>query len=117
MPGNSLTYTETFGGVTGNVTQSHIHFGGRSVAGAFFVFLCANLGNGPAGTPASPVLCGMVSGTVTAANVVAAPGQDISAGDFAALLRVPRSGDAYVNVHSVKFPAVEIRGEARAGDD
>lgn len=54
---------------------------------------------------------------MTPANVVAAPGQNISAGDFAALLRVLRSGDAYVNVHSVKFPAVEIRGQVRAGDD
>jgi hypothetical protein len=117
VQGNSLTYTETFGGLTSNVTQSHIHFGERAVAGAFFVFLCSNLGNGPAGTPACPAAGGTVTGTVTAANVLAVSGQNISAGDFAALLRILRSGDAYVNVHSVKFPAGEIRGQVRAGED
>jgi hypothetical protein len=115
--GNSLTYTETFNGLTSSVTQSHIHFGERGVPGAFFVFLCTNLGNGPAGTPACPAAGGTVSGTVTAANVVAVPAQNISAGDFAALLRILRSGDAYVNVHTVKFPAGEIRGQVRAGED
>jgi len=115
--GNSLTYTETFSGLTSNVTQSHIHFGERAVAGSIFVFLCSNLGNGPAGTPACPAAGGTVSGTVTAANVIGVSGQNISAGDFAALLRILRSGDAYVNVHTVKFPAGEIRGQVRAGED
>jgi|SRR5690242_3169159 CHRD domain-containing protein len=115
--GDSLTYTESFAGLTSNVTQSHIHFAERSVAGSFFVFLCTNLGNGPAGTPACPAAGGTVTGTVTAANVLGVPGQNISAGDFAALLRILRSGDAYVNVHTVKFPAGEIRGQVRAGED
>ena len=111
VQGNSLTYTETFSGFSTNVTQSHIHFGERAVSGAFFVFLCSNLGNGPAGTPACPAAGGTVSGTVTAANVLGVAGQNISKGDFAALLRILRSGDAYVNVHTVKFPVGEIRGQ------
>src|SRR5690348_14065239 len=78
--GDSLTYTESFAGLTSNVTQSHIHFAERSVAGSFFVFLCTNLGDGPAGTPACPAAGGTVTGTVTAANVLGVPGQNISAG-------------------------------------
>src|SRR5215470_14304152 len=31
-----------------NPTQSHIHFGSRSQSGGISVFLCSNLGNGPA---------------------------------------------------------------------
>jgi CHRD domain len=115
--GNSLTYTETFDGLTSSVTQSHIHFGERAVAGAIFVFLCSNLGNGPSGTPSCPAAGGTVSGSVTAADVIGVSGQNISAGDFLALLRILRSGDAYVNVHTVKFPGGEIRGQVRAGED
>lgn len=117
VQGNTLTYTETFGGLTSDVTQSHIHFGQRAVAGAFFVFLCSNLGNGPAGTPACPVHGGTVTGTVSASSVVAVAKQNIAAGDFAALLRILRSGDAYVNVHTVNFPGGEIRGQVSAAED
>ena len=117
VKGDSLTYTESFGGLTSNVTQSHIHFGERSLAGNIFVFLCTNLANGPAGTPACPAGGGTVTGTVTAASVIGVPGQNITAGDFAALLRILRSGDAYVNVHTIRFPAGEIRGQVRAGED
>jgi CHRD domain len=115
--GNSLTYTETFSGLTSNVRQSHIHFGQRALAGNVFVFLCTNLGNGPAGTPACPAAGGTVTGTVTAASVLGVPSQNISAGNFAALLRILRSGDAYVNVHTDNFPAGEIRGQLRGGED
>jgi hypothetical protein len=115
--GISLTYTETFSGLTSPVTQSHIHFAQRGVPGSVFVFLCTNLGNGPAGTPACPAGGGTVTGTITAASVLGVAGQNITAGDFAALLRILRSGDAYVNVHTVRFPAGEIRGQLRASED
>src|SRR5262245_53370545 len=70
--GDSLTYTETFNdGFTSPVTQSHIHFGQRGVNGGVFLFLCSNLGNGPAGTPACPTGAGTVTRTVTAADFVA----------------------------------------------
>jgi hypothetical protein len=49
--------------------------------------------------------------------VLGVAGQNIPAGDFAALLRILRSGDAYVNVHTVRFPAGEIRGQLRASED
>ena len=44
-------------------------------------------------------------------------GQDISAGQFDELLQAIRSGFTYANVHSVKFPAGEIRGQIKVGDD
>ena len=117
VQGNTLVYTETFSGLTSPVTQSHIHFGERGVAAPFFVFLCTNLGNGPAGTPACPANGGTVTGTITAGSVKAVASQNITAGDFAGLLRILRSGDAYVNVHTQNFPGGEIRGQVSAAED
>src|SRR5260370_29359756 len=82
VQGNTLTYTETFSGFTTNVTQSHIHFGERAVSGAFFVFLCSNLGNGPAGTPARPAARGTASGTGTGGHVLVGSRHNTSPGAF-----------------------------------
>ncbi len=111
ISGDSLTYTLTFSGLTSDATQAHLHFGQPGVAGGVFLFLCTNLGNGPDGTPACPVSGGSVTRTVTAADFVALSAQNVTAGDFGGALRIIRSGDAYANVHSVKFPAGEIRGQ------
>ena len=61
----SVTYTLTYSNLTSNVTQAHIHFGQVHVPGGIFLFLCTNLGNGPAGTPACPNPSGTVTGTLT----------------------------------------------------
>jgi hypothetical protein len=108
---DSISYTLTFSGLTSNATQAHLHFGEPGVNGGIFVFLCTNLGNGPAGTPACPAACGTVSGTLTAANVVSIAAQNVTSGDFAAVRRIIASGDAYANIHTVNFPAGEIRGQ------
>jgi hypothetical protein len=108
-----LTYTLTYSGLSAPVTQAHIHFGKNHVAGGIIVFLCTNLGNGPAGTPACPASSGTVSGTVTAASVVAVPGQNVTAGDFDALEDALTSDTAYANIHTKKFPEGEIRGQLR----
>ena len=119
----TLTYTLTYTDVgktspgTGTVTQAHIHFGKEHVAGAVMVFLCTNLGNGPAGTPACPDNSGTVTGTITAAQVLGIAGQNVSAGDFEALVRALTSHTAYANVHTTFFPAGEIRGQVRGSDD
>src|SRR5215470_6945390 len=83
----TLTYTDvgTTAPLTGTVTQAHIHFGKRHDSGGVLVFFCSNLGNGPAGTPACPPNSGTVSGTLTAASVVAIAGQNVKALDFDAL--------------------------------
>jgi hypothetical protein len=76
------------------------------------VFLCSNLGNGPAGTASCPgTTSGEVTGTITAAQVIGPVPQGITAGEFDELLEAIRAGVAYVNVHTSTFPAGEIRGQ------
>ena len=114
-----IQYTLTYSKVgttppsTGTVTQAHIHFGKNHASGGILVFFCSNLDNGPAGTQACPANEGTVSGTWTAANVVAIPGQNVTAGDFNALADALLSGTAYANIHTTAFPAGEIRGQVR----
>jgi hypothetical protein len=116
--GNRLTYTETFSNLTSSVTQSHIHFAQRGVNGGIFLFLCSNLGKGPAGTPACPAGGGTVTRTVTAADLVPVAAQNVTAPvSFTSAVRILRSGDAYANVHTVNFPAGEIRGQVNLGDN
>jgi hypothetical protein len=107
----TVQYTLTYSGLTSPVTQAHIHFGKKHAAGGIIAFLCSNLGNGPAGTPACPQFEGTVSGTITAEGVVAQAPQNVSAGDFDALVAALTTRTGYGNVHSTKFPAGEIRGQ------
>jgi len=58
-----------------------------------------------------------VTGTITAAGVVAVPTQNITAGDFRAVEAILESNTAYGNIHTVRFPAGEIRGQVRKGGD
>jgi CHRD domain len=108
--GTAIDYTETFGSLTSSVTQSHIHFGGPFQSGGIVVFLCSNLGNGPAGTQACPAGGGTISGTIVPANVISVANQNIVAGDLAAVIAAIRADRAYVNVHTANFPGGEIRG-------
>ena len=112
----TLNYTLTYSGLTSSVTQAHIHFGKVHVAGGIFVFLCTNLGNGPAGTPLCPAAGGTVSGTITAAGVLGVAAQNVTAGDFDAVVQIITSDTAYANVHTTKFPAGEIRGQITHGN-
>jgi hypothetical protein len=123
--GDQLSYTLSYTGPFdtdspgGTVTQSHIHFGEPAMNGGISAFLCTNLGNGPAGTPACPTPNGTVSGTITAAQVIGPTGQGIQPGEFAELVRALRAGAAYANVHTTTRPAGEIRGQisAKHGDE
>jgi hypothetical protein len=109
---SSLTFTLKYSGLSGPATGAHIHFGQRGVNGAIFVFFCG----GP--KPACPAgTSGTLTGTITAADVVGVPAQGITAGSFADLVRILRSGDAYVNVHTANFPAGEIRAQLSGGGD
>ena len=108
-----LSYSD----LEGAVQQAHIHFGQKDVNGAIVVFLCTNLGNGPAGTQPCPAPPATISGTATAADMVnLAAAQGIAAGEFAELVRAIRAGRAYANVHSTKFPGGEIRDQLAPGD-
>ena len=108
----TLMYTLTFSGTNATVTQSHIHFGKRHVGGGIIVFLCSNLGNGPAGTPACPA-SGTVTGTLTPAEVVGPTPQGVTPGNFAGLVEALDNNTAYGNIHTTTFPAGEIRGQIR----
>jgi hypothetical protein len=115
----TLTYSLTYSGLA-NVTQAHIHFGKEHVAGGIMVFFCTNLANGPAGTPACPDDTGgevTVTGTVMAAGVVGPTAQNITAGDFAAVVAALASNTVYGNIHTKLFPAGEIRGQVHADRD
>jgi hypothetical protein len=108
---NTIAYELTYGGLSAAVTQAHIHFGQPAVNGAISVFLCSNLGNGPAGTQPCPN-SGTISGLITADQVVNnAAAQGIGAGNIDALIDVLREQLTYVNVHTSAFPGGEIRGQ------
>jgi len=117
----TITYTLTYSGLSANVTQAHIHFGKVHTPGGIIVFFCSNLPNPPAGTQACPAISGTVTGTITAANVIGPMAQNVTAGDFDAISDAITSNTAYGNIHTVKFPGGEIRGQIhradRGGDD
>jgi len=118
----TIAYNLSYENLQGTVTQSHIHFGQKSVAGSIVIWLCqtaAAPAPAAAGTvptcpdsASSPVT---VSGTVTAANVIAAStaSQQIAAGELAEVIAAIRAGVAYGNVHSSLSPGGEIRGQLR----
>lgn len=121
--GDSVDYTLSYSGLEDDATQAHIHFGQKSVNGGISVWLCGN----PSATPPvvtpppgfnkpCPLRAGTVTGTFDADDVVGgAAAQGIAAGELAEILRAIRSGVAYANVHSKKFPGGEIRAQLRRG--
>jgi hypothetical protein len=114
--GQSLRFVLRYRAMESPVTQSHIHFGQKSVNGGISIFFCSNLGNGPAGTPPCPQPApgeyAEVTGTRTAADMAGgASAQGIAPGEFAELVRALRAGVAYANVHSITWPGGEIRGQ------
>jgi hypothetical protein len=112
QPGDAaIEFELSYGGLTGDVQQAHIHFGQKSVNGGIAIFLCTNLGNGPAGTPPCPPAPAAISGTLLPEGVVGPAAQGIGPGEWEELLRAIRKGVAYVNVHSTTFPGGEIRAQ------
>jgi hypothetical protein len=106
----TIRYTLRYSGLEGDVQQAHVHFGKRAVNGGIVLFLCSNLDNGPAGTPACPQ-SGTVTRTVGADDIVALDAQGIEAGNFAEVLAAIRAGRTYANVHSTKWPGGEVRAQ------
>lgn len=106
--GSQIDYTLSYSGFVNTPSVAHIHFGQFGVSGGVFAFLCGG-GGKPDCPPAGAG--GEVTGTIAAADVQAIPAQNVEAGDFNALLGAIRHGTAYVNVHTDKFMAGEIRGQ------
>ena len=114
--GEVIQYTETYSGLQGTVTQSHIHVGQLGVNGSVVIFLCQTAAN-PDPTDLAPPCPqeGTVSGTITAANVIAGntTSQQLAAGDLAAVIAAIRAVAAYANVHTTLSPGGEVRGQIR----
>jgi hypothetical protein len=83
----TLTWKLTFSKLTGAVGSAHIHIGKPGKAGNVMVALCGPCRSGRGG----------------------------SAGLTNAQLKTIRAGGAYVNLHTAKNAAGEIRGQVRAG--
>jgi hypothetical protein len=114
--GETISYTETYSGLQGSVTQSHIHVGQLGVNGSVVIFLCQTAANpDPTGLAPECPQEGTVSGTITTANVIAGAeaSQQLAKGDLVAVLAAIRAGAAYANVHSDVSPGGEIRGQIR----
>lgn len=109
--GSAIEWELSYADLEGAVLQSHIHFGPPNNTGGISVFLCTNLGNGPAGTPLCPPAPATISGLATSVHVIGPAGQGIEAGALAELVDAMRDGKTYVNVHTAKWPAGEIRSQ------
>ena len=116
----TLTYTGPF---TSDVQQAHIHFGKSRDSGGIVVWLCQTTAK-PAPmqvamiTPTCPTPSptATVTGTITLDNVLAVPGQNVTANDFDAITDAITSHTAYANIHTANFPGGEIRGQVHAGE-
>lgn len=113
-----LKYSE----LEGAVQQSHIHFGQAGVNGGITVFLCTNLGNGPAGTQPCPAPPATISGTIAVADVspnipatAAARTQGLNTGEMDELVAAMRAGATYVNVHTTLWQGGEVRSQIENG--
>jgi hypothetical protein len=113
--GTSLDYTLFYTNLESPISQSHIHFGAPAINGGVVMFLCVT-NQTPAGVPLPkpcvPGTSGVVTGTLTAADVGAgAAAQGIAAGEYAEIIRAMRAGAAYANVHTTNNASGEIRGQ------
>lgn len=113
----SIDYELTYSGLQGTVRQAHIHVAQLSVNGSIVIWLCGTATNpGPAGTQTCPQ-SGTITGTITAANVVAGSPpnpQQLIVGDLDGAIAALRADAAYANVHTDLSPGGEIRGQLRA---
>lgn len=107
--GTVLSFQMSWSGLSSAPAVAHVHLGQFFANGAVSFFLCGGGGQPdcPAETAAS------ISGTVTAANVMAVPAQGLRAGDLDQILNGMRRGDTYANIHTplAGFPGGECRGQ------
>jgi len=109
----TIQWELAYSDLQGSALQAHIHFGQHAVNGGVSVFLCTNLGNGPAGTPACPSPNANLNGVIVASSILGPGGQGLSAGEFDKLVAAMRHGVTYVNVHSSTWTGGEIRGRIK----
>jgi hypothetical protein len=109
----TLSYEDIDPAIHGTIRFAHIHIGATHTNGGVVVFLCTN--EAPPPNVPVPPLCppspGTVSGTLTAADVIAVPAQGIGPGDLEGVIEGIRKGVAYGNVHTIVSPGGVIRGQ------
>ena len=93
--GRSIRYRLTAHGLHGKPTAAHIHLGSRKIAGGILIALKLR----PFHLPAS--------GVVTKKSFT--PMRNVKT--FAQAIRAIRAGRTYVNIHTKKYPAGEIRAQ------
>ena len=119
---SEIEWELSYSDLEGDVQQSHIHVAQAGVNGGISVFLCTNLGNGPAGTQPCPPSPATIAGTIRAADVSpnipatqAARNQGLGTGEMDELIAALRAGATYVNVHSTTWPGGEVRSQLGVG--
>jgi hypothetical protein len=115
---SAITWELSYSSLEGAIQQAHIHLGQMGVNGGISVFLCTNLGNGPAGIQPCPAPPAEISGTIVAADVspnipatAAARTQGINTGELDELIDAIDAGVVYVNIHSTFWPGGETRAQ------
>ena len=113
-----IFYRLSFENLEGDVTQAHIHLGGRHQSGGISVWLCVNPAAdlpAPADTPECEGKADSVSGTIEPEDVIGPAAQGIEPAAFGELVAAIRAGVTYANVHSTKYQAGEIRAQLERG--
>ena len=106
---STITFEETYSGLSAPALVSHVHFGNRFDSGGVSFFLCGGGSKPPC--PPGTTTPATVTGTVTPADVIGPAGQGIAPGEFGKIVAAMRAGEAYANIHTSKFGAGEIRGQ------
>jgi hypothetical protein len=109
--GDRIRYTLRYANLETPALAAHIHFAKSRVVGDVIAFLC-----GGGDKPSCPPKTGTVTGVIDSADIIGPEGQGIEAGQFREAVRAIRAGATYVNVHSERFPAGEIRGQLLSAD-
>ena len=119
---STIDWELSYAALEGAVQQAHIHLGNVGVNGGISIFLCTNLGNGPAGTRPCPASPTTISGTIFPAdvspNIPATQGartQGLNTGEIEELIAAMRAGATYVNVHTTTWPGGEVRSQIQNG--
>ena len=93
----------------GSVTQAHIHFGQENVNGAIIAPLC-----GPGSKVPTCPQNGVLTGTITPADILVISTQNIGTDDYDKFERALFAGKTYVNIHTTRVSTGELRGQIYA---
>lgn len=104
-----------YSGLEGAVQQAHIHIGSHHENGGIGAWLCKTAGFSIPPDGALPEeTCpqsGELHGFIERRDVTGPLGQGVETGNMDDLIRAMRHDEVYVNVHTSRAPAGEIRGD------